>query len=527
MAAFNENKIMSLIEKAHQYGIKFSYNENGLTLKLLKGKQVDPFFLEELQKNKNVILEYLKEFKKADTPHFQATAIEHEGYNYYDVTPTQIYWVDNNIDREFKIADSLHGSLIHAYKVSGEFDLSIFKQSVCCLVNRHESLRATFHAVNNRFMMRVEDGCGTSYQVDHKDVRTKNYDNKDIENLIYFRDHTFCLRTGPLFMVRVVQTASDEYFIAFKIHHVVFDSWSLEILLRDLLIVYKNLMQGKESYGNRLAYQFRDFLAFTNWHSAQTYERDKRYWNNLFPQLPPKLRIPGAEVKASHNIANKICCKTKFFISDKYAGQLRLLAKKLSTGLFIVLQASIKAWLFKITGQNDLLIGTYVAGRDIPGTEEQIGSYARTALLRTVLHEADSFYDIIKKVKKVNEDMSTYKAFTLLDLTNEMIIPGLHHNDYWKVNIQYADANGFSVARPDLDNLPQKFDFDLQLLPAPATTVIPIDFQIFFFNTDRLIMEAQYDSSTYSPDAISGLMNGYLSFLEKIVSNPGALPCNV
>lgn len=525
MTAFNVKDVIDLIEKANREGIKFSYDENELKLKFLKGKVIDQPFWEELRKNKPSIIEYFKQFKREEPVNTgnaeeRAAGILYEGDYYYDVTPTQTYWLNEAKDNEFKTHDARHGAVNVVYKVMGDFDLEAFNKAISYVYKRHESLRATFHQISTRYMMKVEDAQANKCHVDFRDLRTSHPDNNVIAVMKYFSDYTFSLKDGPLFMLRVFQTTHHEYVVAFKVHHVIFDSWSTEILLRDLLMAYKIISVGNEPYFNDLTHQFRYFLALTNTYLTQNYQRDKMYWSSLYSRLPANLHMPAAKKKDAHKMTDRICFNKEIIIPNVHVQQLLSLANELSTGLFIVLQASFKAYLFRITGQNDLLIGTYVSGRDFPGTEDQIGSYARTVLLRTVFNEKDSFYNAIQKVKQSNADMATYRAYTLTDLIDDMLEPGQNYDAFWKINIQFADGNGFAADKSDVADLLQGFDIEFTLLPAPSNTLIPIDMQIYFYNfRDRLLMEVQYDSSLYDKESIDYLVDGYISFLGSMISN--------
>jgi iturin family lipopeptide synthetase A len=105
--------------------------------------------------------------------------------------------------------------------------------------------------------------------------------------------HHFRLQEGPLFLVRIIRSAADEYIISFKIHHVICDSWTIEILMNDLIEAFKAIIKGNEPHLPRLAYQYKEYLALDNYDRNLNRENDRKYWSSLYNRLSPDLTLPG------------------------------------------------------------------------------------------------------------------------------------------------------------------------------------------------------------------------------------------
>ena len=215
------------------------------------------------------------------------TGLIREDQSYFEVTPIQTYWLDDDIDREYKSHDRIHGTMILKIEVRGEFNTEVFKKSIDFLVRRHESLRATFHKKGTAFLMKVERPDNGLYEPEF--IPDSPTDEDHYEALANFRGHKFNITDGPLFLVRVIRCKPDIHVIAFKIHHVIFDSWSTMVLRREIFPAYIAFASGRVPELPELEFQYKDYLALINGNLRMNYEMDRKYWSEKFSQAPARL----------------------------------------------------------------------------------------------------------------------------------------------------------------------------------------------------------------------------------------------
>lgn len=526
MQEFDFLKAHNLLLKLKIFGIKIAICNDGLIIKYGKGKELNEDILSEIKTNKTDLIEYLKlgdpQISRSDEGSSEV-AEKNKNDTYYEITPTQIYWINEDIDRDYKLYDRVHGNVFLNYSISGDFVPELFIQSIRFLTTRHESLRATFHKIDDRYRMKVESEYSDLFIPTFIDLRPVNSKKELLlEETVHFAGHRFDFETGPLFLVRIIQISDREFIIAFKIHHVIFDTCSEEILFKEMIIVYNSLSQGRGPQLNALNYQYRDFLAGINHFAALNRENDRKYWAGLFRNVPPELLIPGV-ARSNYDVRNKIFSKEHFKVSEELVTKLILLQKRHSTTLFIILQAFFKLFLYHITGQNDILIGTYVFGRDYPGAEDQIGCYAKTALIRTVLDKDDLISNVIEKVKRSNEDMKKYTAFPLRDFLEEMLPIGYNtRHKLWNVNMQFFDSNFYENGKLDIGkDITNKPNITIGKTPfSIGNSLIAIDMQLqFIVRNKALHMIAQYDGSLYSSSIIRDFILKFLEYGRKVQCN--------
>lgn len=512
------NYIINLIERANKSGIKISIEDNQLIVYFPKTKEVDSEFLNELRKNKNLLLEY---FESTTTNTVEIKSIVTPQSGYFDITPTQKYWVDNSVDEEYKKLEKNYGSIDLIWEVDGEFSVENFKKTISYVIRRHESLRSTFHLVDGKYVMKIGTENLESYNLECLDL--SNYPGADSIQEKYFsefKDHKFDLDKGPLFLSRLLKLESKRHIISLKIHHAISDTWSNEVLMRDILLVYKFLTTNEEPAVKPLTLQFKDFMNYFNEYREKHYINHRSFWKNLYSTVPQELVIPGCKGNLSVDLNKRYRQRSNFKISDSIHYKMNELARDYSTTLFIILQATFKSFLYCITGQNDLVIGTDVAGRDYLEMEEQVGNYARTELIRTTFENTDLLSDAIRKVKVSNEHMKEFRAYTLKDAIGELLPNGVGIESFRKIDMHFADINGFYLNQNAFTHLSKHLNLEFSQRSRERYKLIPVHMILNFVNTkDSLRLEIISDSSKYEDKDISILFNDYQTYVQTLFDN--------
>jgi NRPS condensation-like uncharacterized protein len=523
MPASTVAEVLTLLEKANKMGVRLSLADDELVLSISKGKAVDASLIAELRANKPDLLEYFKMYKKPqlDQRILQEEdfkPVEHNGKRYWEVIPFLVYWLDEQ-NTEYK--GRLQCRVLR--RISGHFDLFAFRKAIAYLICRHESLRASFAKIGDKYFTAIAEADSQLYGVDFRDVRPGGPEHDiPLNQLLYFEGHKFELSNGPLFLVRIIQTGDEEYLLTIKLHHAIYDGWSLDVLLRDVAIAYNAFTGGKEPVLPELKFQYKDYMYFKNRLIRNNYTLQQQYWQSLYAGLPGELAIPGAkkvpEVQEFRNA--KLTC---YYLSAEIIAKLNTLSGKYDTSLFIILQAAFKLYLSAITGQHDIVIGTMSFGRDeLPGIEDQIGYYAYTDLVRTVLDKSDSFGDVVTKVKKSNKDMKENNICTLISHLIDLLPPGkaINTTDFWKINLGYSDGFGFYLDVTGKNDLSPE-GIVIRYVPGVfEDTGTDLDIKIQFQNfRHRMEIAVQYDCDIYDGVVIDTLLNDYLTYLRENLPN--------
>lgn len=524
MDAVQLSKMFDLLTECHNNRIEISVSNDELIIKYPKESELDKNLLINIKTSKTQLIEYLQSCENEIDQHpissLEIAPLKYNGVSYYQITSTEIYWLDDEIDKDFKEKDNVHGSCYLRYDVRGSLNLTLFKKALSDLIKRHESLRSTFHYLNGQYLMKIEDENSYLYAPEIMDFEKQILKTDEINAFSRFTGHKLNYSKGPLLLVRIIRMHNEAFILSFKFHHVINDSFSQEIIIRDLFINYATLLGKTVACLPSLKYQLKEYLAKRREYNNINCERHRRYWYSLYPELPKELTVP-IPIKCSRSLSEQILKAEKFDIPNADLNALDILSGKFSTSLFIILQAAFNGFMYHKTQQTDITIGTYIFGRDLMGAEDQIGCFAKTVLIRTIFDGAKTFAQILSHVKKSNEDMKTYSAFSLKDAFSEMLSEKESmFGTFWKINLQFN-----SVIKDSLDKVSFNQVFNrlgLQIIPITdvMNSHIQIDMHLQFLRSPRgLELVVHYDGSLYEQLAIKQFISEYLIHLRKVIEN--------
>jgi non-ribosomal peptide synthetase component F len=195
---------------------------------------------------------------------------------------------------------------------------------------------------------------------------------------------------------------------------------------------------------------------------------------------------------------------------------LRPLAGKHATNLFVILQAALKAYLFRTTRQADLVIAILKFGRtNLPGLEDQIGPYAAQVAVRTVLAPEDTFDDVVRKVIFSNEEAETYGAYPYLIMLASKT-PARPIDSFLKFRLQYSDEENDPRPAPPAE--PASAD---GTAPGQEPPVVNMDVELDFIHWgEQIELQVVYDAARYGSAQIRELIDGYLWLLAEAAVVP-------
>jgi hypothetical protein len=510
MAIENLHRIITLARKASDSGISLAVEDGKLEVGFLKSQPPDLALLSQLKAHKQELMQYLDVAKAngnpvalADTSDF---VLEHEGKLYYEVSQWHIFWATDEFDHESRVQQFA----LLRYTGDDALDPHVLALAVRYLVSRHESLRSTFHKRGNRYYLRVEafEDLSDLVQVKHA-AHDLGGDPGAVEQYLNFKDHVFDLPKGPLFLIRTVQRDDGSYTVSLKMDHSIYDLWSVQILVKELTAAYAAYAGGSQPQLPALPLQYKDYMLFLNHYVQKNSDAHKQYWESLYDNPPGELKIPGTD-RHSGSSSGRAGKTERFLIDREVVRPLLPLTGKHATNLFIILQAALKAYLFGITRQADIVIAIMKFGRtNLSGLEDQIGLYAAQMAVRTVLAAEDTFDDVIRKVILSNEEAETYGAFPYLNvLVNKT--PARTMNSFFKFRLQYSDKENYPGG--SLPKGPAFADGTARRQEPPS--VINMDVELhFIYWGEQIELKVVYDAELYAGAQIRDLVDGYLSFL--------------
>ncbi|UCH94256.1 MAG: amino acid adenylation domain-containing protein [Candidatus Aminicenantes bacterium] len=320
-----------------------------------------------------------------------------EEKNYYPLTSAQ--------KRMYMLQQmDLNNTAYNIHKVlqfSGNIKIARLEKIFQELVDRHESLRTSFELVKEVPVQRIHRRVEFSFEYD---LATGN-----IEGIHHFI-RPFALSQPPLLRVGLIKQDEQKYLLMVDMHHIVSDGVSLEILAGDFIRLYN----GEELH--KLPLQYKDFAEWQNNEKQKNMiKKQETYWLNKFGNELPELKLQADYPKAETQpfAGDKISLE----IGEKETQSLRKLAKSNDVTMFMLLLAVYTLLLAKLSGQDDIIIGTAAAGRGHADLEGIIGMFVNTLALRNRLEEQKTFIQFLEEVKN-----NTIKDFENQDYQFEELV---------------------------------------------------------------------------------------------------------
>ncbi|MGB3623400.1 MAG: condensation domain-containing protein, partial [Ketobacter sp.] len=271
-----------------------------------------------------------------------------------------------------------------ALRLTGPLDVEALRMSFDEIVLRHEVLRTIFV---------TDDGQGRQVINEHQrwELPTISLDTlssreqEEVINTRYKGDSltSFDLINGPLLRTRLIRLSNIEHVIIVTMHHIISDGWSMGVFIREMALLYDAFRQDKASPLKPLPIQYADYSLWQReWLSGERLERQLSYWKTRLDgvtvlELPTDFARPPVHTFKGNNI--------HFSLDPRLTQQLNELSKKQGVTLFMTLFATLQTLLHRYSGQDDICIGTPIAGRVRPEVESLIGCFVNTLAIRSDL----------------------------------------------------------------------------------------------------------------------------------------------
>ncbi|HSK77695.1 MAG TPA: amino acid adenylation domain-containing protein [Thermoanaerobaculia bacterium] len=345
-------------------------------------------------------------------------------------------------------------------RLEGPLDVSALEASLAGIVRRHESLRTTFAAVDGQPVQRIAPpGPWMLPVVDLSGDPEAAGREALAESLA-----PFDLERGPLFRAKLLKLADDDHLLLVTMHHIVSDGWSINVFFRELAALY-----GGSSLPE-LPVQVPDYAVWQrNWLQGEVLAKQTGFWKERLAGAPASLELPFDRTRPPVQTTNG--AREPLRLGAEILEGLGNLARERRATLFMVVLAAFDVLLARASGQDDILVGTPVAGRNRREIEGLIGLFVNTLVLRTDLSGGSSFRDLLARTRE-----ASLEAYTHQDLPFEQIVeevkPERHlsHNPIFQVMLVLHHAAGgrlslpgLAVSAPSLDNRTARFDLLLSL----------------------------------------------------------------
>ncbi|HEU4595768.1 MAG TPA: amino acid adenylation domain-containing protein [Pyrinomonadaceae bacterium] len=307
-----------------------------------------------------------------------------------------------------------------ALRLTGRLDVAALERAFGELVRRHEILRTTFAEAEGRPVQVV--GPFEPQPLPVKDLSGLSEDERESEvgRLADDERHRpFDLAQGPLLRVMLLRLSEGEQVLLITMHHIVSDGWSVGVLVRELNALYVAYAKGEESPLDELPVQYADYAAWQrDYLTGEILERQLSYWKEQLAGVPALLALPTDRPRPP--VQSYRGAEVSFTLPAELAAEMRRLGQAHGCTLFMTLLAGWQALLSRYSGQDDVVVGTPIAGRIRRETEDLIGLFVNTLALRTSLSGDPTFAELLGRVREVTLGAYTHQEVPFERLVEEL-----------------------------------------------------------------------------------------------------------
>jgi amino acid adenylation domain-containing protein len=308
----------------------------------------------------------------------------------------------------------------YALRLRGLFDPAVLERSLTEIVRRHETLRTVFATVDGEPVQVVLDVAPLLLPV--MDLRSLYVESRQAEILRLAREEAvrpFDLAGGPLLRASVARLGEAEWGVLFTMHHIVSDGWSTGVLIREVSELYDALAEGREPVLPELPVQYADYAAWQrSWLTGETLEAELGWWRASLAGAPPLLELPTDRPRPQAQDPRGASVRVS--LPREVSDELRALSHREGATAFMTLLATWQLLLSRYSGQEDVSVGTPIAGRTRLETEPLIGFFVNTLVLRTDLSGEPTFRDLLGRVRETTLGAHQHQEIPFERLVEEL-----------------------------------------------------------------------------------------------------------
>jgi amino acid adenylation domain-containing protein len=383
-----------------------------------------------------------------------------------------------------------------ALRLQGSFDPVALEWSLNEVIRHHENLRTVFPSSGGRPVASILPALVLRVPV--VTLRSQDDSEQTAELSVHLREMArlpFDLAEGPLLRVAILRRCDEDHVLAMVMHHMIGDGWSMGVLTREITALYGSFMAGdKNGRLPDLPVQYADFAAWQKQRlSGARLAEQAEYWKRQLAGAPPALNLPGDRSRPPVQTYNG--CMAQFVIDARLTSQLRKVSRSSGVTLFMTLLGAYAVWLARITGQEDLVIGTPIAGRTRKEVEPLIGLFVNTLALRLHLSGQPSFREFLRGVREVtleayaHQDMPFEKIVEMLQPERDVSRTPVFQTVFGLQNTPFEAIGlpGVAVTPMAMDNGTAKFDFMLLMEEHGETLTGYIEYNTDIFDHSTVL----------------------------------------
>jgi len=400
-----------------------------------------------------------------------------------------------------------------AIRLIGRLDIAAIERSFSEIVRRHEVLRTSYRMDGGQPVQVISPPVPLPLrQVDLSDLPESQREARAFEILRQEFQRPFDLSCDVLLRTLLVRLGPEEYIVSVVTHHIASDAWSLGVMTRELGDLYAAFSAGKPSPLPELPVQYADYAAWQRLpQQARRLESQLSYWKEKLAGPLPVIDLPADHPRPPFQSFKG--ARERFDMPPDLLASLRAFSNREGVTLFMTMMAAFKVLLHRFTGQDDILIGSPVAGRTLVELEPLIGFFTNNLVLRTDLSGEPTFRELLRRVRA-----TTLEAYANQEVPFQRLVDALQSErdmsrmpffqilfSMQNVPLEKNEMEGITWKPVEVDAGVARFDLTLEVWELPD---------------EGMRFYAEYSTDLFESASIHRLMAHYLRILAQVVEQP-------
>jgi amino acid adenylation domain-containing protein len=392
---------------------------------------------------------------------------------------------------------SAANNMASALRLTGQLDVAAMEQAFQALIERHEILQCVYRVEdgepvvvrhpNPQFQLPVEE-------LSHLPAETRASELKT--RLNSEANTRFDLAQDLPLRAKLLRLAADEHVLLLTIHHIASDGWSTAVLFREWSQLYTAFRDGAPASLPDLPIQYADYAHWQSQWLQNGLAPQLDYWKKQLANAPAVIDLPTDRPRPA--VQSHRGAMHSFTISREQAAAVRALAADCQTTPFVVLLTVFQILLRRYSGQNDVVVGTPIAGRNQPEVEGLIGLFLNTLVLRATVDTDLTGRQLIENGRQRILDAFSHQDTPIEKLVDELNLErSLSHSPLFQVLFNYLSASDTDWKLPDLtvESIPTsadsaKLDISLALIEHHGGLTGQLNYNTDIFNAETITLMA-------------------------------------
>lgn len=412
------------------------------------------------------------------------------------VLPAQDDYPVSNGQKRFWVLDKIEPNkstynIPGAYILEGSLDVDAWQKAFQLMIERHESLRTSFVVIDGEPRQKIHHD--VKWEIVQVDLSGEADPFEKARHLAQQEANTtFDLAVWPLMRTKLLQLQPDVYVFLLTLHHIISDGWSMMNMLNEIKFYYEALLEGKTDTLPTLPLQYRDYASWQQQMLANQDNPHAVFWKETLSGRLPVLDLPGDFPRPPQQTYDG---NTLTFRWDTETVQsLRNMGKDQDASLHTCLLALVSALLYRYSGQNDMILGIPVAGRNHPDLEKQIGFYVNTILLRCFPQSQQSFLEHLDAIKHTMMQAMEHQAYPFDRIVEDLDLErDLSRSQLFDVMIDLANETeeferigGIQTKSFEYGSDVSKFDLSFNFSESEEELVLFLEYNTRIFRQERM-----------------------------------------